>query len=1036
MTLKNIYNPAEIENFAISFWNKHDIFKKVREKVRSGPKFYFLDGPPFPSGETHPGTAANKVAKDFLIRYKRMKGFNVRDQPGWDMHGLPIEQKTEIELGLKDKRDILNVVGIEKFIAECKKFALRHMGIMERDFTRLGVWMDWEQAYKTITPEYMESVWFALKKVHERGLLYRGKKALSWCPRCATILAKNELDYKTIEDNSIYVKIPVLGKENEYLVIWTTTPWTIPFNMAIMVNPEFDYAKIRVDDEYWILAKDLANTFMAAVVGKPYEIVGIIPGEKLIGLRYRHPFYEEMPYHQKDKNAYFVVGSTQFVSLSAGSGLVHCAPGCGPEDFQIGLEYKIPIFNEVDEHGYLAGESGEFVGYKAREDDHLFVEKLREKGLLIAETPVEHEYAHCWRCESPIIYRATEQWFIAVSKIRNDILREIQQLYTVPDNAKKIFIDWISGFSDWCITLQRFWNIPAPIWVCDSCDRYEVIGRISELETKTKQRINDLHRPTVDKLTWKCEKCGGNMKRISDVLTGWLDSGAAPWASLEYPAKSDLYELFYPADFVMEGRDQIRAWFSAMMNFSMAAFGKRPYNAIYWHGFFNDENGRKMSKSRGNFIAVQQIINEAGGEPTRMQFIEWIAPGTDIKFNMKEIKENIKSLNVLWNIHNLILRYASYMDINPEKASFEDSQLDIMDRWLLSRLNTINKQISELFEAYRLSDIPPIMKYFWLEDISRWYIQNKRNKLSKNDETTLVVLYKVYMDLLRIISPLVPMTVETIYQDLKKSFDIREESIHLYSWPEIDEKYIDTKLEEGMEVVKNITTSILAAREKINRGVRWPIKAVEVITAQDHIKETVIKYPEIIKSITNTLEVSVKEYADKVAYKVKPNLKMIGPKFRQEADSIIKSIEGIDPNLIITDIEKQGYTEIQGIKFTKEYFIIDKTVPEDIYTVSGNGFSIYIDLQETEDMIKSGMIRELIRQIQELRKKAGLIKTDKIELTINAEKELVHIFTENREDILRITGAVKMSTDTLEGYKWCSSFRIRGKSVSIGLNKI
>jgi len=658
------YDPHKIEKGIISFWEKNGIYKKAIERVKDGKPFYFLDGPPFPSGEAHPGTAANKVSKDFFIRYKRMKGFNVRDQPGWDMHGLPIEQKTEQLLGLKDKRDIAKI-GIKKFIEECRKFAVKHLGLMERDFIRLGIWMNWENAYRTVTPEYMESVWYALKCVNDRKLLYKGKKALSWCPRCATVLAKNELAYKTVEENSLFVKMPVEGKKNEFFIIWTTTPWTIPFNMAIMVNPELEYLRFKVEGETWIMAKTLVDLFMGAVVGKKYTILETVKGEDLLGTKYIHPFHEEMPYHQKKKNAYMVVPSTQFVSATAGSGLVHCAPGCGPEDFQIGLDQGIPIFNEVDEHGYFAGESGKFKGWRAKVDDQKFVDLLKKKGLLVAQTVIEHEYAHCWRCDSPIIYRATDQWFIAISKIREQILNEIRELYIVPAEAKDIFLEWIGNFSDWCITLQRFWNIPAPIWLCDSCDTYTVIGRIAELEKKAGVTLKDIHRPDVDPLTWKCGECGGTMKRISDVLSGWLDSGAAPWASLGYPQRKDLFEEYFPSDFVMEGRDQIRAWFSAMMNLSMAAFGKRPYNAVYWHGFFNDSEGHKMSKSQGNFVAVQDIVKQVGGDPTRMKFIEWIAQGQDVRFNMKEIEESAKALNVLWNMHNLILRSARAADLNP-----------------------------------------------------------------------------------------------------------------------------------------------------------------------------------------------------------------------------------------------------------------------------------------------------------------------------------------------------------------------------------
>ena len=1031
------YNPHTVEEEVIQFWKKNDTFTKVRVKVKDGRPFYFLDGPPFPSGETHPGTAANKVSKDFLIRYKRMCGFNVRDQPGWDMHGLPIEQKTELQLGLKDKRDIIDKVGIDTFIAECKKFALRHMGAMERDFMRLGVWMTWENAYRTITPEYMESVWYALKCVHERELLYRGKKALSWCPRCATILAKNELEYRTVEDDSIFVKMPVAGKEKEFLIIWTTTPWTIPFNMAIMANPDLDYLRFKVEDEVWIMAKRLAGVFMGSIVEKKYEPIETIKGSELVGMKYRHPFYEEMPYHQQDKNAYMVVPSTQFVSATAGSGLVHCAPGCGPEDFQIGLDMGIPIFNEVDENGYLAGESGEFVGLKAKDDDQQFVDKLKKKGYLLAGTPVEHEYAHCWRCDSPIIYRATDQWFIAVSKIREDILEEIKQLYTVPAEAKEIFLEWIGNFSDWCITLQRFWNIPAPIWVCDQCDNYEIFGRIKELEDRSGVKLDDIHRPKVDPLIWKCS-CGGTMSRIPDVLTGWLDSGAAPWASLAYPQRQDLFDQYFPADFVMEGRDQIRAWFSAMMNFSMAAFGRRPYNAVYWHGFFNDQEGRKMSKSKGNFVAVQEIAKKMGGDPVRMKFIEWIAPGQDVRFNMRDIEENAKALNVLWNMHNLVVRSARAAGIDPTKATFKDEDLDFTDRWLLSVYSSLTETVTEKFETFHLSEIPTLLRHFWLEDLSRWYVQNKRPQIAAGDETTLAVLSHVYLGLLRQVSPMVPMTTEGIYQDLRKEYGLEPGSVHLQEWVESDTSRIEKDIERDMEILRDVTTNVLAAREKVNRGVRWPLRNVDVITRDKRVVSALAKQGELVKRLTNAWELVVKQHEESLTHIVKPDFARIGPKHKGLAGAITKAIQAADSEKVVESLDRTGsFTVTAGdheVVIERDEVFIEETVPDTIYSIPGTRFSIYVDLEENEDMLSSGLAREVVRHVQSLRKKAELVRTDRIKLTI--AKDVADKLKPHTDEITSTVGADELVFGTIDGREFTTSFTSRETKVAVGFDRV
>lgn len=1035
------YEPHKVEKQVIEFWEKNRIYPKAMERVRQGKPFYFLDGPPFPSGETHPGTAANKVSKDFFIRYKRMRGFNVRDQPGWDMHGLPIEQKTEQLLGLKDKRDIARI-GIKKFIDECKKYAVKHMGLMERDFMRLGVWMTWENAYRTITPEYMESVWYALKCTHDRKLLYKGKKALSWCPRCATVLAKNELTYRTVEDNSMFVKMPVEGKDKEYLIIWTTTPWTIPFNMAIMANPELDYLRFKVGDEVWIMAKTLVDMFMGAVVGKKYEPLDTIRGEKLIGTRYRHPFYEEMPYHQKKKNAYFVVGSTQFVSATAGSGLVHCAPGCGPEDFQVGLENGIPIFNEVDENGYLAGESGEFKGWKAKDDDQKFVDLLREKGLLVAQTPVEHEYAHCWRCDSPIIYRATDQWFIAISKIRDEILDEIRGLYTVPAEAKDIFLDWIANFSDWCITLQRFWNIPAPIWHCDSCEHYEIFGRIAELEKRAKVTLKDIHRPDVDPLTWKCPDCGGTMRRISDVLSGWLDSGAAPWASLEYPQRTDLFKQYFPSDFVMEGRDQIRAWFSAMMNFSMAAFGKRPYNAVYWHGFFNDSEGHKMSKSKGNFIAVQEICDKMGGDPTRMKFIEWIAPGQDVRFSMKEIEENVRALNVLWNMHSLIIKSSRAAGVNPSKLTIERGKLDFTDRWLLSSYHALVKTVTEKFEAFLLSEIPPLLRRFWLDDLSRWYIQNKRSAIAVGDKATLAVLSHVYLSLLRLSAPMVPLTSEAIYQGLKSEFGLEGESVHLQEWVAPEGQFIDDDVMKAMDILRTVTTNVLGARRKVSRGVRWPLRAVDVITRDKRVIATLAGHAGLVKTLANAWELNVKGHEDSIVRVVKPDFAKIGPKHKGLAAKLSKAIGEADAEQVTKELDKKGSFTVKvdghDVVVEKGEVLVEETLPKTIYSVPGTRFSIYVHLEETPEMLASGLAREMVRHVQELRKEAGLLKRDRIELVVVVGTELQKRLKPHEKEIASTVGAkaFRFADTAPSGYQHTAKATVRGSQFEIFFKKV
>lgn len=1031
------YEPLKTEEEVLAFWEKANIYQKVKKKTAAGKPFYFLDGPPFPSGDTHPGTAAGTVTKDALLRFKRMLGFNVRDRPGWDMHGLPIEQRVEKALNLKDKKEIINF-GEEKFIDECKKFAMKNMGAMEKDFVRLGVWMPWKEAYITLNPEYMEGVWYGIKCAHENGLIYRGKKTLFWCPHDATSLAKNELEYKSVEDESIFVKLKVKGAKDEYLIIWTTTPWTIPFNMAVMANPKVDYVKLHVDGEGWILAKDRIEPVMN-LVKKHYKIVDEFKGKKLNGLEYEHPLKEEMPYHQQKKNAYFVVMSEEFVSTEEGTGLVHCAPGCGPEDFIVGTKNKIPIFNEIDEYGRFSGESGQFIGLKAKDDDAKIIDVLERKGLIAAKTKISHEYAFCWRCHTPIIYRATEQWFMEISKIKDKILKEIDKLYTVPDYAKQNFLDWISNFQDWCITIQRFWNTPFPVWQCNKCKKYEFIGTIKELEKKSKKKITDIHKPVVDKLTWKCE-CSGMMQRLPDVMAVWFDSGASSWASLDYPRRKDLFEKFFPADFISEGRDQIRAWFSALMNFSMAAFGKAPYKAFYWHGFMLDEQGREMHKSLGNFVPVTEMIKKAGSEPLRLKLLEWDMPGEDATFNWKEIDDAFKAINVLWNLQDLVLNNCEFMKLNPSREKLNEKSLNITDHWILSKLSSLIKEVTSLFESYHLSDISKPLKEFWLEDISRGYVHLSRERLAEKDKTALVVLYKVYMTLLKLLAPVLPITTEAIYQNFKKQLKLKEESLHLFDWPKLDKSMINEKLEKSFKIANEITTAILAGRDKGKIGIRWPLQKAIIYTEDEEYAKSIESLKEFILDQCNLKELSItKTKPIWIKTLIKINYSTLAPRAKDKLPKIVSRFVEISSDAMKAKLMKEGKFSIafdeETFDVTKDdVYFVDET-PKDITGVEFSKGAVYVDLKQTSDLIHEGMARELTRKLQSMRKDAKMIKTQKANAVIAVEeKEIKAALDKYSAEISgRTNSSLKVVLSKTTNEKVNDLLELKGKKFAIGL---
>ncbi len=859
------YQPNEIEEEILTYWKKKKIYETLKKKNKKGKKFYYLDGPPYTSGKVHMGTAWDKALRDSLMRYKRAQGFNVWDRAGFDTHGLPTARKVQEKFNIKHKEEIPKF-GIARFISECKKLSIGNKESMANDFKRLGVWMGFDNAYMTLDNSYMEGEWWLIKKAHENNRLYEGEKVMHWCPSCSTALAKHELEYKNVKENSVFVKFPTIIKENEYLVVWTTTPWTLPFNMAIMVNPELDYVKAKIKDtnEVWILAKALANVVITAVAGKEYEIIDEFKGKKLKGLRYKHPFYEEIRHHQKtmkkNENAYRVVLSKEYVDTSSGSGLVHCAPGCGPEDFDVGKKKKIPAFNILNEEGIFPEKMGIFADLIAKKDDNKFVEVLKEKGLLIEETEVEHEYAHCWRCKEPVIFRLTKQWFFKIEDLKEKMRALNKEVTWVPGWAgSRQFDSWLANLKDNSITRQRYWGCPVPIWKC-KCGKYEVIGSIKELEKKSRRKApKDLHKPEIDKVTIPCS-CGEEMKRIPDILDVWVDAGVASWTCLDYPQKKDLFEKLWPADFILEGKDQIRGWFNLLFVASMVSMEKPSYKAVYMHGFINDALGRKMSKSLGNYILPKEVVEKYGADTLRYYTISGANPGVDLNYNLEDAKLKNKNLMILWNIHNYIIDLCRTNKIKPKKLA--GKRLGVEEKYILSKLNSTIEKTTELFDNYRLNEIPWVIEELILE-LSRTYMQLMREKTAigtkKEKELIASVIYKVLFDVLRLFTPIAPFICEKIYLNLKDEFKLKKESVSFEPWPKADKKRIDEKLEEQFKIVEPLIQEILAKREKVQLGIRWPLAKVEITLKEKKNVDAVKKLTEIIKTQTNVKKVVAKK---------------------------------------------------------------------------------------------------------------------------------------------------------------------------------
>ncbi len=1042
------YDAQAVEPEIMEYWKKNQIYKQAKDKNKGKQKFYYLDGPPYTSGKVHIGTAWGKSLRDSLMRFKRMNGLDVWDRAGFDMHGLPTAQKVEAKFGLKNKDEIPRF-GVDKFVTECEKLAVTNMKQMIIDFQRIGIWMDFENPYMPITKEFIEGEWWLIKRAHETNRLYEGKKTMHWCAECATSLAKHELEYKEITDDSIFVKLPVKGKSNEFLIIWTTTPWTIPFNLGVMVNPELEYVRAQVENEVWIIAKALVAPVVQAVAGKKYELVEEFTGDKLEGLEYIHPFSDTITDYVELKKEHpklhTVVLSKEYVDTSAGSGLVHCAPGCGPEDYEVGYKNNLPAYNNIDEYGMFLEHMGEFKGKFAKKDDKFFIEALEKRGALIETTKVEHDYAHCWRCHQPVVFRTTAQWFFKVEDLKERMRELNKNVHWVPEWAgARQFDSWLSNLRDNSITRQRYWGCPVPIWKCE-CGKYEVISTVEEIKEKSGKVPKNLHRPWIDEIEWKCE-CGEMMRRVPDILDVWIDAGTNSWTCLDYPNREDLLKELFPADFILEGKDQIRGWFNLLFVASMISMDKPSYKAVYMHGFINDANGRKMSKSIGNYILPDEVIDKYGSDTLRYYMIGGSKPGVDINYNFDDMAVKNRNLVVFWNVHNYLMNYSAEIDVNPSQLDdsiFENIGLE--EKYILSKLNSTIEHVTMLFNEYRLDEIPNSIENLFFE-LSRTYIQLIRDKaaLGTEDEKQVVLytIYKVMMEGLKMFSTIAPFVSEKMFLDFKDKFSLPEESITLYDWPKGNASLIDEDIEKNMDVVKFVIQSTLAAREKAQLGLRWPLKEITVVSDKDPVNKAVRAMYEIVKQQTNCKEVLLAEKIDGIEKLVKPDYGKLNPDFKEKSPKIIATLATTSPEAILNAIEKHGKFEMdidgEKVNILSEHLIIQEQSPANLEGADFRGGKVYINTDRTPELDAEGFARELTRRVQNNRKIANLEKTDRIKLCIEVPTELKIILDTLGALIEEKCGADKLEiTDKCEDeYHTVAEEKIKGKQFKILFSKV
>jgi len=950
----------ESEEKIIQFWAKNKVYEKCKAQRKKSEKFYFLDGPPYATGNIHVGTAMNKVIKDCYIRFFRMSGFKVWDQPGYDTHGVPIENKVEKELGFKTKKDIENF-GIDKFIEKCREFATKYIGVMGRQFENLGVWMDWKNPYLTLTNDYIEGVWFTFKKSFEKGFLFKGNYPVHVCPRCGTAVAYNEIEYTKLTDPSIYVKFQLKNKSNEFLVIWTTTPWTLPANTGVMAKPDAEYVRIQIGNEVLILAKHLLETVMSKVGIKDYKILETLTGKQLENLKYEHPLQDIFQFQKKLTNAHRVVLSDQFVTLEDGTGLVHTAPGHGAEDYKVGLETKLPAVSPVKMDGTFDESCGKYSGIFVKDSDNMIIQELRDRNLLLHEETFEHDYPICWRCDSPLLLISVPQWFFKVTAIRGKLIEENKKIKWNPDWAGQRFQNWLESLGDWPISRQRYWGSPLPIWICEKCDEIKVVGSRKELPKIPK----DFHRPYIDEITLKC-KCGGVMKRVPDVLDAWFDPGVAPWAPLGFPKNKKLFKEMWPVDFILEGPDQFRGWWNSLIITSMMTFGKASFKSVLLHGFILDVHGKKMSKSLQNIVSTEEVIEKYGRDLLRYYYLS-SEPWNDSYFSWEGLNEIARSFVILKNTFNFVKTYVSSTG-TPKGLKKEDV-------WVLSKLNSLIESCTNHFNQHNAHKAATEILDFIMNDFSRWYIKIIRDRVwplyeGKDKQSAFFTATTVSENLLKLLAPFCPFLVEEIYQNLIIPLKKGKFSVHMEDWPRPNKKLINKKLEEEMIIAKQIVESCQAARQKSNIKLRWPISDVIIISKDKKAAQTVKDLREVLLMMCNSKKVG------------------------------------------ITSKEPKG--EFSEVDF--------------------NFGKVFVPKKLDEKLLEEAMVREVVREIQDMRKKNGFVVREKIFLTLSSDDKTNKVLEKNIKFLHREVGASGVKIGKLKG-KYEGLLKFENKEVKISFDR-
>jgi len=1015
------YNPVDMDTRVQKRWDETRAYFRTKEHRSSGERFYFIDGPPYTTGSIHLGTAWNKTLKDLQIRFLRMKGFNVRDQPGYDMHGLPIEVKVEKSLGTKSKKDI-EIFGIDNFIKRCREFALTNMDNMTRQFKALGVWMDWDRPYITIINPYIEGAWWTLKAASDKNLLTRYERVVTWCPRCATALAEAEVEYWDEEDPSIYVKFKSADSD-EYLLIWTTTPWTLPADLAVTVHPEFMYVKAKATrgakSEVLIFVKDRLEDIKTIGRYDTIEVLGELLGSQLEGQKYIQPLEDEVPLHKGMNENWVhkvVVGDSV---TNENTGCVHTAPGHGPEDFEIGKRYELPPFCPVDGTGHFTADAGKYSGMELKAANKVILEDLKARDLLLHSSTIKHRYGHCWRCKTSIIYLATMQWYLKITEVKDKMLEEVGRVKWYPSWAgSSRQKDWVEGARDWCISRQRYWGIPLPIWEC-SCGNRRVVGRIKELsEGSGYTEGMELHRPWIDKVTFPC-KCGGEMKRVPDVMDVWLDSGVCAWAQLNYPGDEEEFRKWFPCRWITEAHDQTRGWFYSQLGAGVVAFGRAPYDAVLMHGWSLDAQGKPMSKSLGNVIEPSEMTSKFGADALRLYFILANAPWEDMPFSVENVKGAYRTLNILWNVHVFSTTYMALDKFKPELMSLAEAKAAGRpeDKWMLSRIEGLNAKVTEALESFNLHHAARAMEDFILEDLSRWYVRLVRDRTwIEGDVKDKLVAYRILFEALRrlslLMAPITPHITDEIYLDLEGIHP----TVHMEDWPVVHAELRDQSLEDDMAAARRVVEASLNARNRAAVKLRWPVRRIVVSTGAEAVSKAIARLDEIVREQVNckSVEFVGGEWGERRTIP-KPKMKFLGPKFGKAAKQVAEAISAMwsqdNAAALMAGKSFMVNAPCGPVDITPEMVDIDHVLPEGIVGSPFEGGVVYLDTKLDDELRAEGLSRDLVRRFQEMRKEAGLNVEDRITASAKLEPARAALLGKWRQFMMNEIRASELTLD-------------------------